>query len=42
MPKKPLVSIIINCFNGDKYLDEAIKSVLAQNYKNWEITVALY
>ena len=37
MQKKPLVSIIINCFNGDKYLDEAIKSVLAQNYKNWEI-----
>ncbi len=37
MQKKPLVSIIINCFNGDKYLDEAIKSVLAQNYKSWEI-----
>jgi len=37
MQKKPLVSIIINCFNGDKYLNEAIKSVLAQNYKNWEI-----
>jgi glycosyltransferase involved in cell wall biosynthesis len=35
--KKPLVSIIINCYNGEKYLDKAIKSVLSQNYKHWEI-----
>jgi glycosyltransferase involved in cell wall biosynthesis len=37
MKKNPLVSIIINCHNGEKYLDKAIKSVLAQNYKYWEI-----
>ena len=37
MQKKPLVSIIINCFNGEKYLDKAIKSVFNQDYKNWEI-----
>ena len=37
MQKKPLVSIIINCLNGSKYLNEAIKSVLDQTYKNWEI-----
>jgi len=37
MQKKPLVSVIINCFNGEKYLDNAIKSVLDQDYKNWEI-----
>ena len=37
MEKNPLVSIIINCHNGEKYLDKAIKSVLAQNYKYWEI-----
>tara|TARA_Y100000590_G_C15703011_1_gene1007485 strand:+ start:1214 stop:2116 length:903 start_codon:yes stop_codon:yes gene_type:complete len=35
--KKPLVSIIINCFNGEKYLREAINSVIAQSYENWEI-----
>jgi glycosyltransferase involved in cell wall biosynthesis len=37
MQKNPLVSIIINCYNGEKYLHKAIKSVLNQNYKHWEI-----
>lgn len=35
--KQPLVSIIMNCYNGEKYLREAIDSVLAQTYQNWEI-----
>ena len=35
--KQPLVSIIMNCHNGEKYLKESIKSVLVQNYKNWGI-----
>ena len=34
---EPLVSIIVNCFNGGRYLTEAIDSVLNQTYKNWEI-----
>jgi glycosyltransferase involved in cell wall biosynthesis len=34
---QPLVSVIMNCYNGEKYLQEAIDSVLAQTYKNWEI-----
>jgi glycosyltransferase involved in cell wall biosynthesis len=33
----PLVSIIMNCFNGESYLGDAIESVLDQTYKNWEI-----
>ena len=37
MNKQPLVSVIINCYNGEKYLHEAIDSVIAQTYKNWEI-----
>lgn len=34
---EPLVSVLMNCYNGEKYLREAIDSVLAQNYQNWEI-----
>ena len=34
---EPLISIIINCFNGEKYLSNAIESVINQTYKNWEI-----
>lgn len=34
---QPLVSIIMNCYNGAKYLRDAIESVLAQEYQNWEV-----
>ena len=34
---QPLVSVIMNCYNGEKYLREAIDSVYAQTYRNWEI-----
>ena len=34
---QPLVSIIMNCFNGEKYLKEAIESVYSQTYDDWEI-----
>ena len=37
MLDQPLVSIVINCFNGEKYLREALDSVIKQTYKNWEI-----
>ena len=37
MKKLPLVSVIINCHNGEKYLKETILSVIKQTYKNWEI-----
>ena len=35
--QKGLVSIILNCFNGEKYLRKAIDSVINQKYKNWEL-----
>ena len=35
--KKPLVSIIMNCLNGEEYLQFSIKSIIKQNYKNWEL-----
>ena len=37
MKNNPLVSVIVNCFNGEKYLSEAIDSVISQTYNNWEI-----
>lgn len=37
MQSEPLVSVIMNCYNSGKYLREAIDSVYAQTYKNWEI-----
>ena len=35
--KNPLVSVIMNCFNGEKYLLKATDSVLKQKYQNWEL-----
>src|SRR3989338_6378909 len=37
LKQEPLVSVIMNCYNGEQYLREAIDSVYAQTYKNWEI-----
>jgi len=31
------VSIIMNCRNGEEYLEQSIKSVIDQTYKNWEL-----
>jgi len=32
-----LVSILMNCYNCERYLEEAIQSVLNQTYQNWEL-----
>ncbi|MCS6926697.1 MAG: glycosyltransferase [Candidatus Binatia bacterium] len=37
MADQPLVSSIIIFFNGEQYLEEAIASVFAQTYTNWEL-----
>ena len=34
---KPTVSVIMNCLNCEKYLREAIDSMYAQTYTEWEI-----
>ena len=33
----PLVSVIVNCHNGQKFLKKCIKSILSQTYKKIEI-----
>lgn len=35
--KKPLISVLIPCFNSMPYLPEAIESIMNQNYQNLEI-----
>ena len=37
MSENPLVSIIMNCYNGETFLHESIGSILNQTYKNWEL-----
>ena len=37
MTRTPLVSVIMNCLNCERYLKEAIDSVYDQSYNNWEI-----
>lgn len=34
---KPIVSVIMNCYNGEEYLKEAIDSVYSQTFQYWEI-----
>ncbi|HFI0959973.1 TPA: glycosyltransferase family 2 protein [Streptococcus suis] len=34
---KPLISIIVPVYNVENYLDECIRTVLAQTYSNWEL-----
>ena len=33
------VSVVINCHNGDSYLEEAIMSVYAQDFTSWELVL---
>ncbi|MBI2953560.1 MAG: glycosyltransferase family 2 protein [Chloroflexi bacterium] len=34
---RPLVSVNISCYNGEKYLEETLQSVFGQTYDNWEL-----
>lgn len=37
--KQPLVSVIMPAYNAEKYIGEAIASVCAQTYENWELLI---
>ena len=38
--QQPLVTIAVPCYNQAQYLAEALNSVLAQTYQNWECVIA--
>ena len=37
MPSNKLISIIVNCFNGEKYLRDTLDSIISQTYQDWEL-----
>ena len=37
MMNKPIVSILMNCYNGEKYLHKSLDSILSQTLDNWEL-----
>ena len=38
-PLTTLVSIILPCYNGSNFVEEAIGSVVKQSYSNWELII---
>ena len=37
--ERPLVSVIMPAYNAEKYIEEAIRSVLSQTYTNWKLLI---
>ena len=35
--KEPLISVIMNCHNGSKFINRSVNSIRKQSYKNWEL-----
>ena len=35
----PKVSIVLPCYNGEKYLRESINSIIKQTYQDWELII---
>ena len=39
MDNNPKISIVLPCYNGAKMIGEAIQSIIAQTYKDWELII---
>nr|WP_054656720.1 glycosyltransferase family A protein [Lentilactobacillus otakiensis] len=39
MYKKPMISVIVPVYNLEKYVRQTIKSILQQNYRNFEVII---
>lgn len=35
----PIVSVIINCLNGERFLADAVESAIGQTFDNWEVII---
>ena len=35
--RKPLVSVIMSRYNGEKYIKKSVSSIINQTYENWEL-----
>src|SRR6204780_833193 len=35
----PLITVVVCSFNGERYLEKALNSVLAQDYANFELVI---
>ncbi|MBN2662839.1 MAG: glycosyltransferase family 2 protein, partial [Bacteroidales bacterium] len=39
MQNNPFVSVLMTAYNREKYIAEAIESVIASTYQNWELII---
>lgn len=39
MKADPYFSVIIPCFNGEKYISRCLNSIISQNFENWECII---
>lgn len=39
MPRDPLISVILPVYNGERYLPEAVESILSQTFSNFEFII---
>jgi len=37
LSEQALISVVMNCYNGEKFLRQAIESVIGQGWTNWEL-----
>ena len=35
--EQPLITVLMNCYNGERYLTKAVDSIISQTYTNWEL-----
>lgn len=39
MCKKPCISIVLPVYNGEKFLQESLDSIMSQSFQNWELII---